>query len=221
MGDFRRAITREQKQERRQKILDAARELFSESDFASVKILDIAKRTGLGKGSVFLYFESKEDLFLELTMQEFDAWYQKIQFLLLEHSGKGIGGRELLELLDRTFLSRNLLIRLLVTAMTVLEQNAGYEQAVRYKRTLHDDICQLGETLDEKVVYFKEGDGARFLLHCLALLAGTYQMANPSEVVRQAVDCEELPLFQMDFRTSFLEELQIFLNGMMVQLYMG
>lgn len=217
--EFKRAITDEQKVQRRQKILDAAKALFLKSDFSAVKITDIAKKTGLGKGSVFLYFKSKEDLFLALTVQELEAWYQEIWPMLVYDRGqKKMDGRELLDLLDRTFLSREALIRLLAVATTVLEQNSSYEQAAIYKRTLHDCIWQIGWALDQKIAYFGEGDGAKFLMYALTIIAGAYQMANPPEVICQVLEEKEYPLFEMDFRTWFLEMLQEILNGMVVRM---
>jgi len=41
-------------------VLDAALELFMEKGFAATRVNDIAKRAGLSKGAVYLYFPSKE-----------------------------------------------------------------------------------------------------------------------------------------------------------------
>ncbi len=44
-------------------ILDAALMLFVERGFAATKLDDVARKAGLSKGSVYLYFENKETLF--------------------------------------------------------------------------------------------------------------------------------------------------------------
>ena len=41
-------------------MLDAALELFIEKGFAATRVEDIARRAGLSKGAVYLYFPSKE-----------------------------------------------------------------------------------------------------------------------------------------------------------------
>ena len=43
-------------------VLDAALELFLEGGFAATKVEDVAKRAGLSKGTVYLYFPSKDAL---------------------------------------------------------------------------------------------------------------------------------------------------------------
>jgi AcrR family transcriptional regulator len=44
-------------------ILDAALDLFVEKGFAASRLEDVAQRAGVSKGTVYLYFDSKEDLF--------------------------------------------------------------------------------------------------------------------------------------------------------------
>jgi AcrR family transcriptional regulator len=69
---FKRAITEQQKNERRQNILASARRLFEQEDFQSIAIAQIARNSGIAKGSVFLYFKTKEELFLCLTLEELE-----------------------------------------------------------------------------------------------------------------------------------------------------
>lgn len=57
------------KQEREHEILQAARDVFSERGFEKASIEDIAERVGIGKGTVYLHFSSKEDLLIALMRQ--------------------------------------------------------------------------------------------------------------------------------------------------------
>jgi AcrR family transcriptional regulator len=54
------------KAEHRDKIIQAAIQSFSQTGFDRTKMEDIAKRLGLSKGTIYLYFASKEDLFLAI-----------------------------------------------------------------------------------------------------------------------------------------------------------
>jgi AcrR family transcriptional regulator len=44
-------------------ILDAALDLFVERGFAATRLDDVAQRAGVSKGTVYLYFDGKEELF--------------------------------------------------------------------------------------------------------------------------------------------------------------
>lgn len=50
-------------EDRPREICGAALEVFSEKGFAAAKLDDIARRAGVSKGTLYLYFKDKEDLF--------------------------------------------------------------------------------------------------------------------------------------------------------------
>src|SRR5262245_26115596 len=53
--------------ERRDAILAAALEEFAASGFAATRLEDVARRAGVAKGTIYLYFRDKESLFQELV----------------------------------------------------------------------------------------------------------------------------------------------------------
>jgi AcrR family transcriptional regulator len=52
---------------RPEEILDAAQTVFGECGFARTKLDDVARLAGVSKGTVYLYFDSKESLFREMV----------------------------------------------------------------------------------------------------------------------------------------------------------
>ena len=55
------------KQARPGEILDAALSVFAEKGYAAARMEDIAARAGVTKGTIYLYFQSKEDVFKSLA----------------------------------------------------------------------------------------------------------------------------------------------------------
>ena len=53
--------------ERRQSILDAALDEFTARGFAGTRLDDVARRAGVAKGTIYLYFRDKESLFQDLV----------------------------------------------------------------------------------------------------------------------------------------------------------
>ena len=51
------------KQDRPGELLEAALDLFVEKGFAATRVEEVAAQAGVSKGTLFLYFPSKEDLF--------------------------------------------------------------------------------------------------------------------------------------------------------------
>src|SRR3954470_14371473 len=56
-------------EERPAQILDAALDVFAERGLGAARLDDIAKRAGLSKGTIYLYFPNKEALFREVIQQ--------------------------------------------------------------------------------------------------------------------------------------------------------
>ncbi len=59
-------MPRNKQEEKRIKILDAAAKVFAEQGFYNAKIKDVADEAGVAHGTVYLYFESKDDLLISL-----------------------------------------------------------------------------------------------------------------------------------------------------------
>ena len=54
---------RRRKQDRPQEIADAAFEAFAEKGYAATRVEEVARRAGVSKGLMYLYFRTKEELF--------------------------------------------------------------------------------------------------------------------------------------------------------------
>jgi AcrR family transcriptional regulator len=53
-------------------LVEAAREVFTEKDYAEAKVTDITSRAGVATGSFYSYFPSKEQLFREVATEVID-----------------------------------------------------------------------------------------------------------------------------------------------------
>src|ERR671936_1796968 len=53
-------------EERPQQIIEAAFDVFAERGLAGARLEEIAKRAGVSKGTIYLYFPNKEALFCEM-----------------------------------------------------------------------------------------------------------------------------------------------------------
>ena len=71
------------KHERPGELLQAALELFVEKGFAATKVEEVALRAGVSKGTLFLYYASKEELFKAVIQANlnphFIAWDQEFE----------------------------------------------------------------------------------------------------------------------------------------------
>jgi AcrR family transcriptional regulator len=83
-------------EKKRQLIAETAARLFATRPFHKVKLDDVAAEAGVGKGTLYVYFKSKEDLYLWLI---FDAFAQLVSHLEARLVGGGLGPRDSLRVI--------------------------------------------------------------------------------------------------------------------------
>ena len=57
--------------ERRREIMEAAEKVFEASGYAAATMAAVADQAGISKGSIYNYFESKQNLFIEVCAAAF------------------------------------------------------------------------------------------------------------------------------------------------------
>ena len=68
-------------EERKQQILNAAEEVFTQKGFDEARMEDIAEGTGLSKGTLYLYFKSKDDLIIAILDRIFLREFEQMERL--------------------------------------------------------------------------------------------------------------------------------------------
>jgi AcrR family transcriptional regulator len=66
---------------RKKLILKSARTLFFKKSFSNVTVDEIAKCSELGKGSIYLYFKSKEEIYAQILLNDIDNFNQQVSVL--------------------------------------------------------------------------------------------------------------------------------------------
>jgi len=207
----KRARSVEARAERRDEILDAAEELFAEQRFAELHMARLAKEIGLAKGTLYLYFPSKESLFLAVVQRLLDAWFAAVGERLSRHAF--IDPDALALELTETLVERPRLTRLLALLHAVLERNISEEDAFEFKAFLARRMSRTGIELERLIPTLEPGQGARLLLHVHALVVGLRQVSDPSPAVERALDRPELRHLQINFEVELCAALAALFRG--------
>jgi len=78
---------RRRKADRPAEIVSAALAVFAEKGFAAAKLDEIARRAGVSKGALYLYFETKEDLFRAVVGQAIAPNISVVKTMVAAHPG--------------------------------------------------------------------------------------------------------------------------------------
>jgi len=88
---------RRRKAERPGEILDAAFEAFAERGYAATRLEDVAARAGVTKGTIYVYFPTKEKLFEEMVRSHSGCLLADADTFVAE--SKGVSAEKLRDLL--------------------------------------------------------------------------------------------------------------------------
>jgi AcrR family transcriptional regulator len=184
---FQRARRPEQKQQRREAILGAARQLALRDGVRNVSLTDIAAQAGIHKSALLRYFETREEIFLELTAQAWLGWVQALHAELDGASGRGAAASALgdgpaalvADVIARSFADRPLLCDLIPHTALNLERHVSVAAVRRYKLTSLGVISDAAG-LVRQVLPDLTADECREFVATMATLAGSlWQIANP------------------------------------------
>ena len=121
-----RARKAEDKEQRRRAFLDAARTLFAERGWAGFAMADVAAATGLVKGTLYLYWPTKEELLLAVLEELLWQWLDELD-ARFDDARAPAAPRKLAALVCDSLASYEPLGRLLAVLQTVLEHNVSKE----------------------------------------------------------------------------------------------
>jgi AcrR family transcriptional regulator len=87
---------RRRKDARPAEIVTAALEVFAERGFSAARLDDVAARAGISKGTLYLYFPSKEELFKAVVREALLPNLERVERLLRAHPGPAAAQLEMM-----------------------------------------------------------------------------------------------------------------------------
>ncbi|NPU84066.1 MAG: TetR/AcrR family transcriptional regulator [Syntrophaceae bacterium] len=111
-----------EKDSRRNSILKAARRLFLEKGFRNVTVESIARKAEFSKGSIYLYFSGKEEIYTHILLMEIGKFRTKIDATFDEGGEASAILRKTADLYVDFFLTEPELFRILMTFMLHSDQ---------------------------------------------------------------------------------------------------
>lgn len=210
MGQLR-AHQPDEKNARRQEILAAAAGLWPATSFADFRMATLAAHAGLAKGTLYLYFSSKEHLFLALLEQSLYPWMDRLTHRLAAQ--RRPTPASVARLFTEAFAADPTVDRLLPLLESVLEHSIDAPTALAFKQRLLANATPLARAL-ERTLPALARRGLEVLILIRALHSGYRQMADAAPIVQQVLaDHAALAPLRVDFTRGFQAALARALAG--------
>lgn len=178
MAIRQRAIQAEDKQERHHAILDAAERLLLRSPDRVANVAEVADEAGLAKGTVYLYFPSKEELLLALHERNVDGFFSALSRLLERREPVRV--RDILTLTHEHMVDPPLFLPLATRCFALMAQSVHPDTAAAFRQRMSERLSCAGAGLERHFGELPEGGGVGLLRHSYALILGLWQMASAS-----------------------------------------
>jgi AcrR family transcriptional regulator len=213
----RYALAAEDKEARRGAILAAARTLFLRDPEKLPSAAAIATEAGLAKGTVYLYFATKEEIFMDLLHVERVAMMTRIREAFAP-DGRSVDEKvtAFLAAYVAHVAGQPDILKLESLGYSVLERNIEQDRLHTYKQELGTALVGAG-TVVEAALGLTEGEGARVLVHSYALTQGLWQALDiPPDCLAMMGDAA-LAFTSLDFATELKVSLDRYWRGLRSQ----
>jgi AcrR family transcriptional regulator len=210
MSTTKRAYSEEARQERETSIINSAERLLLERGYFAINMDQVARTAGLAKGTVYLYFKTKEELFLTVFERQAVVWFDEIEQTLSE-SVLTPSREALADLLVHSLADKLLLTRLVALSTVLFEYNVSLERAHAHKVWIFQKLAMTGKLIDEKF-NLSQGQGVELLFRTFIIVAGLEGFTHLSPIMEQVYETEPT-LTKLDFGTELRSLLLMILQA--------
>ena len=209
-----RAMGVEDKEVRRHAILDAAERLFLKHPGRMASVAEVAAAAGLAKGTVYLYFPSKEEMLLALHERHVAHFFAELMKKLVE--------RGPLDFDDVFPVTLEHLIRLpgylelTSRCFGLMDREIPKDTALAFKARIAQTLQGAGVHL-ERHFGMPRGAGVTLLLHSYGLIVGLWQLLHPNERLGRAMKRPELRSLDRDYEGEIENALRALWRGWLAQ----
>jgi AcrR family transcriptional regulator len=195
-----RARSDEQKSQREEAILEATEKLLRRSGFNSMTMQTVASEVGLAKGTLYLYFSSREALVLSVYGRLFDAWVDN--FAVLKPELRGFA--QLCDDFARCYSSDALFLQLAGLATSLLEPQLQHDDFISFKRLTSRRVKRLAGIVCSRM-NISPRSAQHLVWRLLTIAGGSAQLAaQPRHDVEMLPDDVRTFVAIAEFRSLFL-----------------
>ena len=212
MAVKQRAIALEDKEERRHALLDAAEALFLEHPDRMASVAEVAQAAGVAKGTVYLYFPSKEEMLLALHERHTAEFFAALMKVL---DGRQAGFDDIWAATLARLVRRPGYLSLSSRCFGLMDRDIPTEAAVAFKVRVGQALAQAGAGLERHFPALEAGGGVTLLQHCYGLVFGLWQLMHPIERFGTAMERAELAMFKRDYERELEQALRALWAGTM------
>lgn len=171
---------------RRNEIIIALEKLYKKKGFKDITIKDIANETTFTRASIYNYYETKEEIFLELYTKEYVKWEEELEILL--NSKEKLTKKVFTEYVARSLEKREQLLKLMSMNNYDMEANSRIEFLVEFKKVFMNCINIFSKLLIKYNKKFNNDNVDRILYIFFPFIYGLYPYSHVTIKQNKAIE---------------------------------
>lgn len=195
--------------------MSAARELLDEAGLDAASLSAIARRSRISKANLYRYFESREDILLELTLVDAEDWIAELERELAPLAEGRASVGMVVEILSAATVARPRLCALVSSLSSALEHNVGPERIAEFKRSYHGMMDRLVAALAAALPGLDHARALEFMTYFYVFVAGAWPVSHPPPSVAEVLAREEFRATAIDFEAILSAHARALLAGML------
>lgn len=211
--NWQRARTDEKKNERKAAIYQAAFTLFKKNGYDKVSFNGIATEAGFTKSNMYRYFSSKEEVFLNVFAELFEAWFEDC-FKQLQQLEQDEKVKIFAATWVNSLLSHPQFLDLTPILFTALEKNSSFEQLLEFKRLAMSLLYRISIEISRIYPNIQGEQAFQFLTLSYAAMANFWAANSQSEALQQIYKLEEFAILTPNFEQDLTASIEIIIRGL-------
>ncbi len=181
---LKRACTECQINERKKEIIDTTNKMFDEMDYQNISMKTIAERISIARSSLYCYYNSKEEIMLDILKDDYCAFLNEIIVCF-----NSIGDIDTLaKNITNVYLSHMRLLKIVSIYLSDIEMHVSVEKLVVFKQNFKELLPSLNKSIKR---HFNNIDDeiSEVIEHAILMLThALYPMVKPNENQRIAME---------------------------------
>lgn len=210
MGNLR-ARSDDEKILKRQMILDAAWYLLEKSDGKLPTAIEIANYANISKGTVYVYFKTKEEIFLDLFLAKLREWAKYTEKILGSKKTNDIPS---VSSALAQYPSKNPLILVLGGLLHgIIEKNAPFTALLKMKTQVAELMQSIGSLLNKYLPWLPPEQGAKSMLTLYTLYTSVFQSFSSPAQLKKELKKLNIDIFEVDLEPDMVNSGIVLFTG--------
>ena len=198
MSSFKRARTKEQFEERKEKIVSIAMDLYDKDGYGAVNFSTISKLTNFTRPAIYSYFKNPDDILIYVLGKDFCSLNRYLEDKL--ESTDSLGVAEFTDVIYNGIISYPRMLKMLSINYSIIELGCTEDELITFKSYIMRTFELLGLYVSKFFSHVSEEQKVDFEFLIFTFISSVYIITHPSERQTKAIkrnnDTFTVPAFE-------------------------